>query len=217
MKKIFLLTTVILSIAVQAQLKEGYVKYKMELIGAPASGLASSILPNTSMTIYFKSDRSLTETVTAMYIMRVLTDSKGTMMLMDGAGEKMYSRKTKEELEKEKPKNNAPQVVITKEKKKILGYDCTKAIMTMKNGKGKESNTIIWFTEKIQAFAVAGLINPDALANLKGMPLEVEVDQGTIRSRMTATEVSVKPVADAVFSLSTSGYVEKKVIAPVKH
>src|SRR6201989_3043148 len=103
MKKILLLTTILFSIAGQAQIKEGYTKFKMELVGARADDLAGQVIGGTTMTIYFKKDRSLSEMTTLAYNMRTLTDSKGTLMLMDGAGQKVYSKKTKEELEKAKP------------------------------------------------------------------------------------------------------------------
>jgi hypothetical protein len=217
MRKIFLLAAIVICTNIQAQVKEGQVKYKVELTGGiPGEQDMGALLGDTYMTIYFKNDRSLTEMVTPLYSMKTLTDSKGTITLMDGGGQKSFSRKTKEESERPKPKGSEPQVFVTKEKKKIMGYDCTKALVTMKNSKGDPATTTIWFTEKIQSTITAGLINMDALAKLKGMPLQVEVNQGPVHSKMTAVEVSVKPVPDAVFILSTTGYSEKKMRAPGK-
>ncbi|MDB5211433.1 MAG: hypothetical protein JWQ30_2260 [Sediminibacterium sp.] len=214
-----ILAAFVLSSTVHAQVKEGHVTYKVELKGGPDGNDMGSIFGDTYMTIYFKNDKSLTEMVTPVYSMKTLTDSKGTLTLMDGGGQKSFSRKPKEETEKDKSKGGGPNVVITKEKKKLMGYDCTKALITMKynNSKQSTSTITIWFTEKIQCVAAAGILNPEVFAKIKGMPLEVEMDGGMVRSKMTATEISVKPVPDAVFALSTGGYTEKKIPLPGKH
>ena len=217
MRKLLILVAFVLSSTVHAQVKEGHVTYKVELKGGPDGNDMGSIFGDTYMTIYFKNDKSLTEMVTPVYSMKTLTDSKGTLVLMDGGGQKSYSRTTKEETDK--PKGGNPNMVITKEKKKIMGYDCTKALITMKynNSKQSTSTITIWFTEKIQSVAAAGILNPEVFAKIKGMPLEVEMDGGMVRTKMTATEISVKPVPDAVFALSIVGYAEKKIPVPGKH
>jgi hypothetical protein len=126
--------------------------------------------------------------------MKTLTDSKGVLMVMETIGQKSFTRKTNEELEKEKPKGFDPQVVITKEKKKILGYDCTKALITTKDNKDKSSTTVMWYTDKIRCAAIAGITNTEVLNKIKGTPLQIEIDRGPVKSRITAAEISVKPV-----------------------
>lgn len=209
MKKIFILAAVLLSLQLQAQIKEGTIKYKTTMFGGPSG---SSVIGQTVMIIYFNKEKSLTEMATPAYGMRTLTDSKGMLMLMEGRGSKMYSRKTNEEIEADKRalKVNEPVVTIQKEKKNILGYECTKAIVVTKTATGVSSSTTIWYTDKIQCVAASGIMNMDALKKLKGMPLEVEMQQGPMKSTMTAIEVSSKPVAPNTFVLSTAGYTEQK-------
>lgn len=217
MRKLLTLFVLVLCTSVQAQVKEGSIKYKMELTGAPGGDEMAAVLGNASMTIYFKNDKSLTDMVSPVYTMKTLTDSKGVLMLMESIGQKSFTRNTKEELTKEKPKDFDPQVLITKEKKKILGYDCTKALITTKDSRGKSSTTVMWYTDKIRCAAIAGITNTDVLDKIKGTPLQIEIDRGSVKSRITAAEISVKPVPDAVFALSTAGYTEKKVTQPAKH
>jgi GLPGLI family protein len=217
MRKLLALFILVLCTSVQAQVKEGFIKFKMELTGAPAGDDMGSLLGNASMTIYFKNDKSLTEMVSPIYNMKTLTDSKGVLMVMETIGQKSFTRKTNEELEKEKPKGNDPQVVITKEKKKILGYDCTKALITTKDNKDKSSTTVMWFTDKIRCAAIAGVTNTEVLNKINGTPLQIELDRGAVKSRITAAEISVKPVADAVFVFPTTGYTERKGMPAVKH
>lgn len=217
MRKLLTLFVLVLCTSIQAQVKEGSIKYKMELTGAPGGDDMAAVLSNASMTIYFKNDKSLTDMVSPVYTMKTLTDSKGVLMVMESIGQKSFTRKTTEELAKEKPKNFDPQVVITKEKKKILGYDCFKALITTKDSKDKSSTTVMWYTDKIRCAAIAGVTNTDVLDKIKGTPLQIEIDKGAVKSRITAAEISVKPVPDAVFVLSTAGYTEKKVTQPAKH
>lgn len=212
-----MLIAIVLGTSIQAQVKEGSIKYKMELTGAPGGNDMAAILGNASMTIYFKNDKSLTDMVSPVYTMKTLTDSKGMLMVMETIGQKSFTRNTNEELAKEKPKSYDPQVVITKEKKKILGYDCTKALITTKDSKDKLSTTVMWYTDKIRCAAIAGITNTDVLGKIKGTPLQIEIDKGAVKSRITAAEISVKPVPDAVFVLSTAGYTEKKVTPSAKH
>jgi hypothetical protein len=216
MRKLLTLLVLVLSITVQAQVKEGYIRYTMELTGGPG-GEMGSLLGNASMTIYFKNDKSLTDMASPVYTMKTLTDNKGVLMVMETIGQKSFTRKTNEELEKEKPKGFDPQVTITKEKKKILGYDCTKALITTKDNKDKSSTTVMWYTDKIRCAAIAGITSAEVLNKIKGTPLQIEIDKGAVKSRITAAEISVKPVTDAVFALSTTGYTERKAAPPAKH
>jgi hypothetical protein len=216
MRKLLVLFVLALCTSVQAQVKEGYIRFKMELTGGPGDDMGS-LLGNASMTIYFKNEKSLTDMASPVYSMKTLTDSKGVLMVMETIGQKSFTRKTNEELEKEKPKGYDPQVIITKEKKKILSYDCTKALIITKDNKDKTSTTVMWYTDKIRCAAIAGITNIEVLNKIKGTPLQIEIDRGPVKSKITATEISVKPVADAVFVLSTAGYTEKKITPPVKH
>lgn len=217
MRKLMIPALLVLCTSIQAQLKEGYLKFKMEIAGAQGGDDMSSLLGNATMAIYFKNDKSLTDMVSPVYTMKTLTDSKGVLTVMESIGQKSFSRKTNEELEKEKTKSNDPQVTITKEKKKILGYDCTKALVTTKDGKGRSSTVVMWYTDKIRCTAIAGITNNDVLNKLKGTPLQVELDRGPVKSTITAIEISVKPVPESVFVLSTAGYTERKASVPSKN
>lgn len=207
MKKLLLLAAIIITQSAHAQIREGYVKYKTSIVSGDGSDMASTLLGNSSLSIYFKSDRSLSEMVTPLYSIKTLTDNKGTLMLMDGAGEKIFTR-TPPEI---KVKGVDPVVTITNEKKKILGYDCVKAIITTKDKSGANTSTTVWYTDKIVTAAPTGFVNMDAMQKLKGLPLEINVNQGPLQSKIAASEISLKPVADAVFILSTAGYTEKKI------
>lgn len=212
MKKLFLFAILFLAIRAEAQVTEGTVKFAMKVDGNQQD-IGAQMLSNTSVIIYFKKEKALMEMTTPAYHMKTLTDNSGILLLMDAAGQKFYSRKNKEDLAKDKASGKSPDPLITytNESKKILGYDCKKAYITVQGNRGMLNKMTIWSTDKIRNVPGLGPVNAEALSKLKGMALEVEMEQSGVKSRMTATEISTKPLADAAFVLSTNGYTERKV------
>lgn len=212
MKKILILAIFFFCIRADAQINEGTVKYSMKLEGNPAD-ISAQMMGNTSVTIYFKKEKVLMEMTTPVYSMRTLTDNSGVLMLMDAAGQKFFSRKTKEDIAKDKTDKKTPDPVIvyTHETKKILGYDCKKAYLTVLGNRGISNKMTIWNTDKIRNVPGLGPVNAEVLSKLKGMSLEIEMQQNGVTSKMTATEISVKPLSDNIFNLSTNGYTERKL------
>ncbi len=207
----FLLGLLISTTLVQAQLREGLVKYNMSVEG-DESGMANPLLGNSSVNVYFKQEKTVMEMASPLYNMKTISDSKNVLILMDAMGQKTFTRSSKPEADKQKNKsvNSGPAIVFTKEKKKILGYDCTKALVTMAGKGGRATSLMIWYTDKIQGGAGLGIISADVVSKLPGMVLEVNMTQGTLRSTLKATEISTKPVPEAIFNPSTSGYTERK-------
>jgi GLPGLI family protein len=213
MKKRLSIFALLIWVSSNAQIREGMVKYSMKLDSKDE--MANQLLSNTSVTVYFKNEKSLVVMTTLAYSMKSLTDASGVLTLMDGAGQKTYFKKTKEEIAKDKAgkKIPDPKITFTKEKKKILGYDCTKVIINQPDISGKipkGGEIVIWHTDKILSHAATGPLSSEAAAVLKGMALEIDMQQGEIKSRMTASEISTKPVGEAIFNLSTAGFTEKK-------
>lgn len=212
MKKILLIFLLASFIKADAQVTEGLVKYSMKQ-GGNSADISAQMMGNTSVTIYFKKEKALMEMTTPVYSMRTLTDNSGVLMLMDAAGQKFFSRKTKEDIAKDKTDKKTPDPVIiyTHETKKILGYDCKKAYLTAQGNRGASIKMTIWLTDKIRNVPGLGPVNAEVLSKLKGMSLEIEMEQNGVTSKMTAIEISVKPLSDNIFNLSTNGYTERKL------
>ncbi len=216
MKKLVVILAIIITTQVNAQIKEGFVKYNMVIESDQSKGV-NPMNGNSDIMIYFKNDKTLSEMATPVYSMKTLVDKNGMLTLMDAMGQKFYMKKTLEEFTREKAQKKTadPIIVYTKETKKILGYDCTKVLITVSGNKGTKLTMNGWHTDKIHTEnAAMGLFDPEMLAKFKGMLLEIEMQQGPIKTRMTVTEISTKPVPDSKFVLSTVGYVERK--SPVK-
>ncbi len=212
MKKLLFISLVFLFIKADAQLTEGTVKFVIKVDGNQQD-ISAQMLSNTSITIYFKKEKALMDMHTMAYTMRTVTDNNGILLLMDAAGQKFYSKKSKEDIAKDKATGKSPDPVVTftHETKKILGYDCKKVYLTVQGNRGVLNKMTIWSTDKIKNVPGLGPVNAEVLSKLKGMALEVEMEQSGIKSRLIATEISTKPLADAVFLLSTNGYTERKM------
>ena len=214
MKKLFVLIAFIIATNINAQIREGIVRYNL-LLENPSSKSANPMLGNSETIIYFKNGKILSEIITKAYTMKALSDDKGMLILMDVVtGTKFFTMKTKAEIDKEKiqKKIQEPTVEYTKEKKVIIGYECTKAFISFKDSHGKDMKITVWYTEKIKNFpGSGGIVDPDMLIKLKGMALEVDILLGGLKGKMTVNNISTKPVPNAVFTLSTAGYTERKV------
>jgi hypothetical protein len=97
----FLLGLLIYTTVVQAQIREGLVKYSMTVEG-DESGMANPLLGNSSVNVYFKQDRTVMEMASPLYNMRTISDSKNVLVLMDAMGQKSFTRSSKAEADKQK-------------------------------------------------------------------------------------------------------------------
>ena len=150
MKKIFftLLAAVFTIASINAQSKEGYIKYKIEMTSENLEmqmGLA--MMSGSEMEISFKGENSrmVMNMGSFMTIETVTKDNKDILLMMSGMmiGNTAV-RTTKSELEatEETPDMS---VKFESETKTILGYTCKKAIVNTEEGIG----LIFWYTEKM--------------------------------------------------------------------
>lgn len=220
MKKIFVFIAAIICVTVQAQVKEGMLKYSIAISvkGNPVMN-NNPLMGNSTVTVYFKNEKALSEMKTSIYKMENLIDNKGMLMLMDAGGKKFFIRKTKEEMAKDlaAKKAVAPSIAYSKETKKIMGYDCNKAIITTGAINGKIPQMTVWYTNKIQCVSGPGPVDADMVHRLNGMVMEMEMSDGKVTSKMTVTNINARPVPDLLFYLSTAGYTERKPGLAVDH
>lgn len=71
----------------------------------------------------------------------------------------------------------------------------------------KEEKMDIWYSDKFENNNKEGKgQGMSFMKGLKGMPFEFAGGQGGMKFKMVAKEVSIDPVADSKFELSTEGY-----------
>jgi GLPGLI family protein len=205
MKKILLSVVAIAGMfAAQAQIKEGTVSYSVTVDGLPPE--QASMMKGMELTMSFKDKKSRVEFSSAMMSTTTVSDDDGSLTLMDGMGQKNYIKMTKADIEKETKKSPEPKITYTEEKKTIAGYECKKAIVEVKDQKGETQKLNAWYTEKLPNNG-AGRMGGQ-FKGLKGAPLEFETNQGPMKMKMTATKVTLSPIADSQFKISTEGYTE---------
>lgn len=208
MKKIITALALIAVSSLSAQIKEGSVTYAMIIEGLPADQAA--MMGDMETKIFFKNNKSYSEMNSMMYSIKTLSDDNGSLMLMDQMGNKFFVKHTKADLEKETAKAKEPKIEYTNDTKTIAGYECKKAILIINDEKQGEVKSEVWYTEKIAN--VSGYRSGAATAykGIKGMMMEFSVNQGPMKIKMVAKEVSTNPVSDDTFIVSTEGYKEMK-------
>ena len=71
----------------------------------------------------------------------------------------------------------------------------------------KENKVEMWYCEKFENPNKEGRgRGQNIMKGLKGVPFEYSSSMGTMKIKMVAKEVSIDPVADSKFVLSTEGY-----------
>lgn len=213
MKKVLFIGLLTGTLGITAQ-NEGTAIYDMKIEGLPPE--QASMMGDMTMKVVWKGDKVYSEQSSMMYEIKSVGDEKGTLILMDQMGNKIYMKIDPNDpkyQEKEKPDYKIEYMSDTK---KIAGYDCKKAVITTKTRKGEDVKIDIWYTEQIPNYyskqKVSGRRgqNMAYMKELKGMPLEYTMPQGQITVKVTAKEINFNPVSDDVFKLSTEGYTEMK-------
>lgn len=189
MKKITLLLAlfVVASTTTLAQLKEGHVSYEISVSSDdPEMAMAIMMMDGSSMDVYFSGDLVCTElNFGAMFSMSTVANDKSgeVLMLMGGMMGNKAVLTTQEEMKADADETAVePTVVLHKDKKKILGYKCKKAVLIDQDG----NEMIYWYTKAIKPK------NPDVNSpanKIPGLALEYQTNQGGMLMSFVATNV----------------------------
>lgn len=197
-KKYFLTAflSFILAFASQGQDFEGKINFNISYENLTEEMKAyESMLPK-EMNFVVKNDKSKMTQPNAMGETIVIIDqsTKKTTVLVDMMGKKIA-------LVKQMPENTGnddQEISYMEGTKEIAGYTTKKAIISDSLG----NKSTIWYTEEIPSLDLN-----IGMAKLKGFPLEYEIDQNGLNSRITAVKVSKEEIADAEFEIP-AGYKE---------
>ena len=206
-KSIFTILAIVFTVLTfNAQSKEGYIKYKIDMTSANNEmqmGLA--MLAGSEMEISFKGEdsRMIMNMGSFMTIETVTKNNKDILLMMSGMMmSNMAVKTTKTELEST---NSIEDLSVDFEKstKDILGYKCKKAVVST----GETKGLIFWYTEKME-MPDNEMLNANGL--VPGVILEFQSTEGDMNMAFTAIEVKDKVDAKTNFSLEIpEGYTEK--------
>ncbi len=175
---------------------EGTITFGLEYQDLPAEMAAMSAMLPDEMTTQIKGDKTRLEQSLGMGMSQVtITDIKkgsGTM-LMNMMGKKMAVEMSKEDLKamEKKNGNKKPEFKYVDGTKKIAGYECKKALVTVEGAGEME----IYYSEELPAGA------NKQFEGLKGFPLEYTIDSGQFKMKMTAKSVKQETLGADLFAI----------------
>lgn len=204
MKRLLTVLALLIATCIHAQVKEGTIVFDMKMEGMKDD--MAKMMGNMSSTLYFKPGKTLNIVKTNMNTMKTYSDATGVLLLMEQMGQKLYKKMSSADLDKQ-TSGTTTKITYTTEKKVIIGYNCTKAIITVTT-KGNAVPITVWYTDKLPVI-VSGT-DAKTFKDLKGMPLQYTLNQGQMNITLTAKSISTTPVPDATFNVSTAGYTEMK-------
>lgn len=178
--------TIVTTVMSIAQMAEGKVSYSIEMSSDdPEAASAIGMFSGSSMSLYFADDVARTELdFGALISMTTVVNNKSDEVLIMMGGMMGNKAVLTNSTEMNVDDTDYPESTVTlkKDKKKILGYKCKKAIITDEDGNEME----YWYTTKIPTITTE---KNSAISKLPGLPLEYSLDRDGMLMVFTATEV----------------------------
>ena len=186
----------------QKKISEGKATFNISFPETDLDQETLSMMP-TETVIYFKNKMSRSEVKMAMGTTIGITNGeKGeTTTLMDMMGQKIAMKLTKAEVEKERAKAGLekPVVKLADDTKKIAGFNCKKAIVTIKDKEGKDITINIWYTKEITA--PNSIRTGSSFDGVDGFLMEFETAMDQFTMKLTCKSVEETKVDDAMFTI----------------
>jgi len=182
-----------MSVVSFAQMTEGKISYSMEFSSDnPDMAMGIAMMQGSKMDMHFAPGKSRTEvSMGSLGTMTTISDekTKKVLSLMNMMGQKTAIESTTDV----KPEDVANyEVEITNETKEIMGYKCTKALMTTEDG----TIMTVWFTKDIVATTKGQTYYN---SQMPGFPMAFNVNQGGMNIQMTVTGIEKKAPAKSLF------------------
>jgi GLPGLI family protein len=184
----------------QEKLKEGKATFEISYPDAEEmNDQMLAMMPKESVT-YFNGGNTRTELTAGYGTTIILYDNEKKEMYycMDMMGKKSAVKSTEADMEKEKAEAGEYDVKLSDETKKIAGYTCKKATVTMK----KDANTFdVWYTPDLPH----DQNGRNAWKGIDGFPMEFTIDRktqgGSIKMKLTCTKIEKISVPDDKFKV----------------
>ena len=181
----------------QVSVSECTVTYK--ITGADAG--TNKNLQEASKTLYIKGKVSRSDLTSSDFKQSVIYDAKsGTVVILKEVGSEKYkSVYTAEQWKKENKRFEGLKITTTSERKTILGYDCKKVIVSLKDG----STYNMYCAAAIMPSTTE---NSYQFKDIPGFVLEYETSSGSEKITYTATMINFNPVPASKFEVPSAGY-----------
>ena len=159
---------------------------------------AKSMMP-TEMTMKVSPDKMVTVIHSSMMDIKNIFDAPAQVsnMLMDMMGQKFNIKNSAADLADQKKKMGIEMTVKpSTDTKKIAGYNCKRAIVTIKTNQSAEQTFDCYFTDD---FDVSKFNFGNQLPDVSGLALEFTMAQGPFSLKMTARSVKKENIAASEF------------------
>lgn len=174
-----------LSLCTRAQVTEGQVKYAIEMTSDDPNVQAQlAMLNGSKMDMIFTDKFSRVDFSMGMFMQMVTItniEENNGLLLMSGMIGKKAVKMTSEDVEKSAEEVPEFEIEATKETKKILGYKCTKYVITTEEG----TDVSYWTTTEISASKAN---NRYMNKSIEGFPLLFETETNGMKMTFTATD-----------------------------
>lgn len=202
-KILFLLPALILLIGSTVVAQDSYkINYEIELVDTgEMDEMTAAMMQDMTMMLAFEGELSRVDMNMSMMNMstRMNASQKKGIVLMEMMGMKTATMTDEEAFDESKQ----PEVDVRKtgKTKSIAGYKCQQAFVKAKDATEEQE---VWYTDKIK---IQGTGTDYTYQGLDGFPLEMIVDDGQMKMRMTATSVSTDKMGSDYFSTAVpAGY-----------
>ena len=207
MKKIIAFTHLVLALffvtsaIAQKIMSDGSVLYNVSVINGKDQPAIADAFDGATLTVSMKGSQVRTDLKSNLRLQTVFFNAKdkSAVILKESGSEKYMMSLTPAQWDQYNKKNAGIQYEFQNETKVIAGYNCKKAIGTLRDG----SKIVVYYTEDIKPYAPG---YEYAFTNLPGLPLEYEMSTGNITVRYRASSVQTTPISASKFDLPKAGY-----------
>ncbi len=179
------------------------VNYSIQINGdEKVDNETAALLQSSSKTVYIKGNDSRVDLVSTSFLQTLVYDkSTGKAVIMRELGANKFMTKLDNKAWVEQnSKFSGMTISYVNEIKQILGYECKKAILQLKDG---SSFTVYYST----AIAPSVKEFEYQFKDIPGFVLEYEAIEGKgVKITYTATKINLNPVPASKFDIPTSGY-----------
>jgi hypothetical protein len=209
MKKLILLPILILiSLSVFGQMNAGYIKMEVTdvTVNSPEMAQMAGMMKGTTQEIYFMDGKQRMDMSMMGGMVKITTftnQGDGKMdMLYDMMGTKMHVETSVQESEESMDDMDFKVEVVEGDRKKILGYDCKRVVVTLDTDMG-DVKVKMYVTDQISV--PSSFVQSVKSGVIPGTPLLVETEMGPMTMKFEAKSVG-KEVDKGKFSIPTDGY-----------
>lgn len=185
----------------QQVINEGILVYNISIQTGSTEPKMADMLDGATTTIYLKGSQTKSEMLSGLGKESTIYDSRtGTgVILKDYSGQKLMITLDKTDWEKKNRKYEGITYAISEETVSIAGYDCKKAVATLKDG----NSFTVYFAPNIK---VSNLNYDNPFKNLPGLAIQYEWKSGAMMFKYTLAKISNETISSSRFEIPKSGY-----------